>query len=267
MGGACPSRAPPTSSVEGSRAPPPPLVGGWYRDGRNWVHIEVNVVITDGSGGELRGSGTMPAADVMVVHFDHLPHRHVQGHIQPNGDIKWANGKAWLKYEGEWQDHGGSASGSAPHLPISPGSASESMSPEPVSESLIVAAPTELAPQEPQANLAAWDDDVVDTPHARACEALKAVKIGQVRPEADGSAVVSASQRAVYEPGSASEHDQYHCGSASSSAAHSGSPESPGSASESLSPGPASESLVVAAPTELAPPGPHAIPRPGMMTS
>ena len=35
---------------------------------------------------------------------------------------------------------------------------------------------------------------------------------------------------------------------------------SPGSASESLSPGPASESLVVAAPTELAPPGPHANP-------
>ena len=185
MGGACPSRAPPTPFVEGSRAPPPPLVGGWYRDGRNWVHVEVNVVITDGVGGGLRGSGTIPAADVMVVHFDHLPHRHVQGHIQPNGDIKWANGKAWLKYEGEWQDHGGSASGSAPHLPISPGSASESMSPKLVNESLIVAAPAELAPQEPQANLAAWDDDVVDTPHARACEALKAVKIGQGRPEAD----------------------------------------------------------------------------------
>ena len=267
MGGACPSRAPPTPSVEGSRAPPPPLVGGWYRDGRNWVHVDVNVVITDGVGGGLRGSGTMPAADVMVVHFDHLPHRHVQGHIQPNGDIKWANGKAWLKYEGEWQDHGGSASGSAPHLPISPGSASESMSPKLVNESLIVAAPAELAPQEPQANLAAWDDDVVDTPHARACEALKAVKIGQVRPEADGSAVVSASQRAVYEPGSASEHDQYHCGSASSSAAHSGWPEFPGSASESLSPGPASESLVVAAPTELAPPGPHARPCPRRRSS
>ena len=69
--------------------------------------------------------------------------------------------------------------------PRSPGSASESLSPGPASESLIVAAPTELAPQEPQANLAAWDDDVVDTPHARACEALKAVKIGQGRPEAD----------------------------------------------------------------------------------
>ena len=177
MGGACPSRAPPTPSVEGSRAPPPPLVGGWYRDGKNWVHVKVIVVITDGVDGGLRGSGTMPAADVMVVHFDHLRHRHVQGHIQSNGDIKWANGKAWLKYEGEWQDHGGSASGSAPHLSISPGSASESMSPEPVSESLIVAAPTELAPQEPQANLAAWGDDVVDTPHARACEALKEVQI------------------------------------------------------------------------------------------
>ena len=214
MGGACPSRAPPTPSVEGSRAPPPPLVGGWYRDGRNWVHVDVNVVITDGVGGGLRGSGTMPAADVMVVHFDHLPHRHVRGDIQPNGDIKWANGKAWLKYEGEWQDHGGSASGSAPHLPISPGSASESMSPEPVSESLIVAAPTELAPQGPHANPAAGDDDVVDTPHARAVEALKAGKIGEGRPQGDGSAAVSASQRArlianeagfsKHEPGSAS---------------------------------------------------------------
>ena len=97
MGGACPSRAPPTSSVEGSRAPPPPLVGGWYRDGRNWVHVEVKVVITDGVGGGVSGSGTMSAADVMVVHFDHRPHRHVQGHIQPNGDIKWENGRAWFK--------------------------------------------------------------------------------------------------------------------------------------------------------------------------
>ena len=333
MGGACPSRAPPTPSVEGSRAPPPPLLGGWYRDGRNWVHMDVNVVITDGVGGGLRGSGTMPAADIMVVHFDHLPHRDVQGHIQPNGDIKWANGKAWLKYEGEWQSPGSASESLSPglaseslsrdpaseappqtlttddnntdnqtrtttsgvpldlpraesykkydttpwegrslHLDLDqaqalaamglpddgsnlsesfldarrgalwlhrqprhtpqPGSASESMSPKLVNESLIVAAPAELAPQEPQANLAAWDDDVVDTLHARACEALKAVKIGQVRPEADGSAV----------------------------AAHSGSSESPGSASESLSPGSASESLVVAAPTELAPPGPHANP-------
>ena len=94
MGGACPSRAPPTPSVEGSRAPPPPLVGGWYRDSRNWVRGEVNVVITDGVGGGLRGSGTMLAADDMVMHLDNHPHRHVQGHIQPNGDIKWANGKA-----------------------------------------------------------------------------------------------------------------------------------------------------------------------------
>ena len=183
-------------------------------------------MITDGVGGGLRGSGTMPAADVMVVHFDHHQDRLVRGVIQPNGAINWANGKAWSKYTGQWR---------------SPVPASESLSPSSASDSLIVVAPTELAPQEPQANLAAWDDDVVDTPHARACEALKAVKIGQVRPEADGSAVVSASQRAVYEPGSASEHDQYHCGSASSSAAHSGSPESSGSASESLSPGPASE--------------------------
>ena len=129
MGGACPSRAPPTHFVEGLRAPPHPLVGGWYRDGRNWLHVEVKVVITDGVDGGLSGSGIMRAADVMVVHCDHRPHRHVQGHIQPNGDIKWANGKAWLKYEGEWQDHGGSASGSAPHLPISLGSTSESMSP------------------------------------------------------------------------------------------------------------------------------------------
>ena len=158
MGGACPSRAPPTPSVEGSRAPPPPLVGGWYRDGRNWVHVEVNVVITDGVGGGLRGSGTMPAADVMVVHFDHLPHRHVRGDIQPNGDIKWANGKAWLQYKGR-------GPAAAPWLSMSPGSASDSMSPGPASESLIVAAPTELARQGPHANRAAGDDDVVDTPH------------------------------------------------------------------------------------------------------
>ena len=134
MGGACPSRAPPTPSVEGSRAPPPPLVGGWYRDGRNWVHVEVNVVITDGVGGGLRGSGTMPAADVMVVHFDHLPHRHVQGHIQPNGDIKWANGKAWLNYYGEWQSPGSAGES------LSPGPANELLSRDPASEAPIVAA-------------------------------------------------------------------------------------------------------------------------------
>ena len=118
MGGACPSRAPPT-----------PLVGGWYRDGNKWVHVKVNVVITDGVDDGLRGSGTMPAVGVMVVHFDHLSHRHVQGHIQSNGDIEWANGKEWLKYEGEWPDPGKSESGRAPHLPISAGSASESMLP------------------------------------------------------------------------------------------------------------------------------------------
>ena len=206
MGGACPSRAPPTPSVEGSRAPPPPLVGGWYRDGRNWVHVEVNVVITDGVGGGLRGSGTMPAADVMVVHFDHLPNRPVQGHIQ-HGEIKWANGKAWLQYKGR-------GPAVAPWLSMSPGSASESLSPGPASESLIVAAPTELAPQGPHANPAAGDDDVVDTHHARAVEALKAGKIGEGRPQGDGSAAVSASQRArlianeagfsKHEPGSAS---------------------------------------------------------------
>ena len=96
MGGACPSRAPPTPSVEGSRAPPPPLLGGWYREGRNWVHMDVHVVITDGVGGGLRGSGTMrTTADdmVMVVHFDHLQqNRPLAGHIQPNGDQM-----------GEWQ--------------------------------------------------------------------------------------------------------------------------------------------------------------------
>ena len=75
----------------------------------------------------------------------------------------------------------------APWLSMSPGSASESLSPGPASESLIVAAPTELAPQGPHANLAAGDDDVVDTPHARAVEALKAVKIGERRPKVTAS--------------------------------------------------------------------------------
>ena len=159
MGGACPSRAPPTPSVEGSRAPPPPFVGGWYRDGKNWVRAEVNVVIT----GDMHGNGTMPAADVVVMHFAHNPHRGVRGDIQPNGDIKWENGKVWVKYEGEWQDHGGSASGSA--LPASrrrqalPASRSSSLPPRRCS----------------------GDDDVVGTPRARAVEALKAVKIGEGR--------------------------------------------------------------------------------------
>ena len=75
------------------------------------------MVITDGVDGGLSGSGTMPAADVMVVHFDHRPHRQVQGRIQSNGDIIWENGKEWFKYEELRQGHGGSASGSASDMP------------------------------------------------------------------------------------------------------------------------------------------------------
>ena len=108
MGGVCPSRVPPT-----------PFVGGWYRDGRKWVHVEVNVVITDTAEGGLRGSGTMQEAGVMVVHFDHHQDRLVRGVIQPNGDINWANGKAWSKYTGQWR---------------SPVPASESLSPSSASD-------------------------------------------------------------------------------------------------------------------------------------
>ena len=90
MGGVCPSRVSPT-----------PFLGGWYRDGRKWVHVEVNVVITDTAEGGLRGSGTMQEAGVMVVHFDHHQDRLVRGVIKPNRDINWANGKAWSKYTGQ----------------------------------------------------------------------------------------------------------------------------------------------------------------------
>ena len=97
MGGTCPSRA---------RAAP---VGGWYRDGRNWVYVEIKVVITGVAHRppRLRGSGTMrTTADdmVMVVHFDHLQqNRPLAGHIQPNGDIKWPhNNKEWVRDKGAW---------------------------------------------------------------------------------------------------------------------------------------------------------------------
>ena len=95
MGGTCPSRA---------RAAP---VGGWYRDGRNWVYVEIKVVITGDRPSRLRGSGTMrTTADdmVMVVHFDHLQqNRPLAGHIQPNGDIKWPhNNKEWVRDKGAW---------------------------------------------------------------------------------------------------------------------------------------------------------------------
>ena len=95
MGGTCPSRA---------RAAP---VGGWYRDGRNWVYVEIKVVITGDRRSRLRGSGTMrTTADdmVMVVHFDHLQqNRPLAGHIQLNGDIKWPhNNKEWVRDKGAW---------------------------------------------------------------------------------------------------------------------------------------------------------------------
>ena len=266
MGGACPSRAPPTPSVEGSRAPPPPLLGGWYRDGRNWVHMDVNVVITDGIGGGLRGSGTMPAADIMVVHFDHLPHRDVQGHIQPNGDIKWANGKEWLKYNGEWQ---------------SPGPASESSSRDPASEALIVAASCPSEGQ-PSSRTCTTDENI----DSRSCVAWHRLANKLIlREKADyetlWSNVRRNSRTAITHLQSGGTLTEYRvmmmqrsacqktreaaegmmtrkdasstacdpsAPPSSSSAAPLGSPESPGIASES--PGPASESLIVPAPTE-----------------
>ena len=90
MGGTCPSRA---------RAA---AVGGWYRDGHKWVHVQNTLVITDGCTDGLRGSGRMSTADDMVVYFDHRPHARRDGHIQPNGDIEWDNNIKWVKHEGAW---------------------------------------------------------------------------------------------------------------------------------------------------------------------
>ena len=87
MGGTCPSRA---------RAV---AVGGWYRDGHKWVHVQNTLVITDGCTDGLRGSGRMSTADVMVVYFDHRPHVGLDGHIQPNGDIEWDNNIKWVRHE------------------------------------------------------------------------------------------------------------------------------------------------------------------------
>ena len=77
-------------------------VGGWYRDGLNWVHVEIKLVITDVCTDGLRGSGRMSTADVMVVYFDHRPHVRRERHIQPNGDIEWDNNKKWVRHEGAW---------------------------------------------------------------------------------------------------------------------------------------------------------------------
>ena len=81
-------------------------------------------------------------------------------------------------------------------------------------ESITALAPTELAPQNPHANLAAGGDDVLDTPHARALEALKREKFGQGRPEGDGSAAVSTSLQAVHERGSVGDCDDGDCDAA-----------------------------------------------------
>ena len=78
------------------------VVGGWYRDGENWVNVENTLVITDGRTDGLRGSGRMSTADDMVVYFDHRPHVRREGHIQPNGDIEWDNNIKWVKHEGAW---------------------------------------------------------------------------------------------------------------------------------------------------------------------
>ena len=82
MGNLCPHRSPP--------------VGGWYHEGKNEYKLDVRVEIT--SDCSISAAGEMTTADEVLVYFSHNKTKAITGHIQPNGDIAWSNGKIWTRW-------------------------------------------------------------------------------------------------------------------------------------------------------------------------
>ena len=95
MGGSCPSRA-----VGPTRAASGVPVGGWYRDGTKWVHVRVQVTISDGVDGGIRGTGKLLDTNNFEVYFAHKPRCPRRGEIQQNGDIAW---NTWDNSAREWK--------------------------------------------------------------------------------------------------------------------------------------------------------------------
>ena len=75
------------------RSPP---VGGWDYEGKNEYKLDVRVEIT--SGCSISAAGEMPTVDESLVYVCHNKAKAVTGHIQPNGDIAWSNGKIWARW-------------------------------------------------------------------------------------------------------------------------------------------------------------------------
>ena len=82
MGNLCPHRSPP--------------VGGWYSEGKNVYKLEVRVHVQ--SDCSISAVGEMQTADECRVYFSHNKGKAITGHIQPNGDIAWSNGKIWTRW-------------------------------------------------------------------------------------------------------------------------------------------------------------------------
>ena len=82
MGNLCPHRSPP--------------VGGWYHEGKNEYKLDVRAEIT--SDCSISAAGEMTTADEFLVYFSHNKAKAITGHIQPNGDIAWSNGKIWTRW-------------------------------------------------------------------------------------------------------------------------------------------------------------------------
>ena len=86
MGAVCPSRA---SVVR---------LGGWYFEpgyNKRGHYFHVAVEVSDGIPGGVRGSGRLIPPNHVEVRFVHKPHRVQTGTIQPDGSIRWDNGKTW----------------------------------------------------------------------------------------------------------------------------------------------------------------------------
>ena len=90
MGNSCPSRAASGVPVGPNRAASGVPVGGWYRDGKRWVYVHVQVTISDGVDSGMRGTGKLLDTNNLEVYFAHKPRCPRRGEIQQNGDIAWA---------------------------------------------------------------------------------------------------------------------------------------------------------------------------------
>ena len=161
MGGACPSRA--------SVVP----LGGWYSERRLHFHVKVEVSVSDDIPGGLRGSGQLIPPNRVKVRFAHNPGKLQGGTIQPDGSIKWDNGKTWAYGDARAQRW-------APPQPDAPSSAA--VPPQPDAPSSATEEQSDNAAGVRAAS-SGWQDLFLDLDHAQALAAAGLPDDGSTRSE------------------------------------------------------------------------------------